>query len=66
MCIPHAPASSRSSNYERREKKSRKEYKAFDKSLLKPDPNFVDERTKPLKISVKKEEKKGFFSAFFS
>ena len=43
MCIPHAP--SKRFKAKRRERKRRPKASApFDKRLLKPDPDFTDER----------------------
>ncbi|WP_457594298.1 hypothetical protein [Hydrogenimonas sp.] len=60
MCIPHAPAKKRQPGI-RREKKERKHI-PFNKKLMKPDPEFVDERI------VKEPEKSGlkaWISKFF-
>jgi len=42
MCMPHA--SPKHSSPDKRDKKERKSLKPFNKELLKPDPDFTDER----------------------
>jgi len=43
MCIPHAP--NNTFKADKRERKSKaKESTPFDKKLLEPDPDFIDER----------------------
>ena len=43
MCIPHAPK--KTFKADRRERKSQpKSFAPFNKELLKPDPDFTDER----------------------
>jgi len=56
MCMMQAPINRKVPKVHRSEKKVVKEHKPFNKELLKPDSNFIDER------KVEKEEDKGFFS----
>ncbi len=56
MCMMQAPINRRSPQVHRFKKHEKKDVKPFNKELLKPDPDFVDER------KVKKEKDKGFFS----
>ncbi len=57
MCIMHAPINRKTINVSNR-RHDKKEHRPFDEKLLKPDPDFVDER----KTVYKKPEKKGFFA----
>ena len=57
MCIMHAPINRKTINVSRREH-DKKKPAPFNEELLKPDPNFVDER----KSVDNKPEKKGFFA----
>ncbi len=52
MCIPHAPAKKRRPGIRRKERT--KKSVLFNKELMKPDPEFVDERIvkKPEKVNV--------------
>lgn len=52
MCIPHAPNSVLPSKHKKR--RGPKKHIELDKKRMKPDPDFVDERTKP--YTPKKEE----------
>ena len=42
MCMPHA--SPKHSDSEKRDRSQRAPLKPFNKELLKPDPDFIDER----------------------
>lgn len=61
MCIMHAPINRKTINVHRN-KHDKKERTSFNEELLKPDPNFVDER----KTVDNKPEKKGFFAKILS
>lgn len=63
MCMPHGSAQTYNSVSKDRKNKIQKKHIVFDKSRMKPDPDFVDERVLPNK-KVKKE--KSFFDKFFS
>ena len=56
MCMMQAPVNRRQSNVRRYKKEDKKEATHFDKTLMKADPDFIDERV------TEKEEDKGFFS----
>ena len=56
MCVMHAPINRKKPTVHKYKKREVQEKTPFDKELLKPDPDFVDERR------VEKEEDKGFFS----
>ena len=55
MCIPHAP--NKSFSAEHKERKKPKKHIEFDKKRMEPDPDFVDERTKP----YEKQSEAGLF-----
>ena len=57
MCIMHAPINRKTINVSNRDR-TKKVVKPFNEELLKPDPNFIDER----KSTYKEPEKKGFFA----
>jgi len=57
--MPHA--SPKHSSAEKREKTVKKGLKPFNKELLKPDPDFIDER----KHSYIPKEKKSFLDKLF-
>ena len=59
MCMPHA--SPKHSSPERREKRDRTPLTAFNKELLKPNPDFIDER-KDYSIA---NDKKSFLDKLF-
>ena len=63
MCIPHSRAASFTA--EKREKKTAAKSlkRVSQEQFEKGDPDFVDER---IESSLKKEDKKGFFTALFS
>jgi len=54
MCVMHAPINRKTINVRRNEKKDTKTRASFNEELLKPDPDFVDERR------IKKIAEKGF------
>ena len=56
MCMMQAPMNRRIPEGHRYKKREVKHRTPFNKELLKPDPEFKDERR------VEKEEDKGFFS----
>lgn len=56
MCMMQAPVNRRQSNVRRYKKEEKKEATHFDKTLMKADPNFIDERKTEIK------EKRSFFS----
>jgi len=56
MCMMQAPVNRQVPKVYRSQKKVMKERTPFNKELLKPDLDFIDERR------VIKEEDKGFFS----
>jgi len=56
MCMMQAPINRKAPKVHRPTKRVAKERTAFNKELLKPDLDFIDER------KVEKEEDKGFFS----
>ncbi len=56
MCIMHAPINRKTINVSNR-RHEKKQRVPFNEELLKPDPDFKDER-----IIKTKVEKKGFFS----
>jgi len=56
MCMMQAPINRKSPKVYKPVKRVLKNKTPFNKELLKPDVNFVDER------KVEKEEDKGFFS----
>lgn len=57
MCIMHAPINRKTPTVRKSKKRVVTQRTPFNKELLKPDPDFVDER----KIAPKVESK-GFFS----
>ncbi|PHR57567.1 MAG: hypothetical protein COA44_05900 [Arcobacter sp.] len=65
MCIPHAP--SKTFKSERREKHERhlkpKASIPFNKKLLKPDPDFKDERTH---LYIPQDKPKSLLNKLFS
>lgn len=56
MCMMQAPINTKAPHVYRSTKKVAKKKTPFNEELLKPDPDFIDER------KIKKEEDKGFFS----
>ncbi|WP_353663060.1 hypothetical protein [Hydrogenimonas sp. SS33] len=56
MCIPHAPAKNYRQPSAKRSRGEQKRKIPFNKALMKPDPDFVDER-----IAPEREGKKGFW-----
>ena len=56
MCMMQAPINRRAPKVHRSQKRVMKARTPFNKELLKPDLEFIDERR------VKKVENKGFFS----
>ncbi len=54
MCMPHA--SPKHSSPERKNRRDKSTLKPFNKELLKPNPDFIDER----KHSFIRKEKKSF------
>ncbi len=56
MCMMQAPINRKIPEVYKPKVHVKKIKKPFNKELLKPDPDFVDER------KVQKEEDKGFFS----
>ncbi len=56
MCVMHAPINRKAPTVRKYKKREVQEKIPFNKELLKPDPDFVDERR------VEKVEDKGFFS----
>ncbi len=63
MCMPHGSAQTYNSVTKDRKSKIEKKHIAFDKSRMKPDPDFVDERSSTYE-APKKE--KSFFDKFFA
>ncbi len=59
MCMPHA--SPKHVSPDKRDKKERKSLKPFNKELLKPDPDFTDER----KHAYAPKKKKSFLDKLF-
>ncbi len=59
MCMPHA--SPKHVSPDKRERKAKKPLKPFNKELLKPDPDFTDER----KHTYIPKEKKSFLDKLF-
>ncbi len=57
MCVMHAPINRKTINVWNKSK-TKKVVKPFNEELLKPDPDFIDER----KQTYKEPEKKGFFA----
>ncbi len=57
MCIMHAPINRKTINVSNRDR-TKKIVKPFNEELLKPDPDFVDERKKP----KSEPQKRGFFA----
>jgi len=58
----HAPINRKTQQVHKSVKREKKERTVFNKELLKPDVDFVDER----KVrKVRKEENKGFFAKLF-
>ncbi len=60
MCVMHAPINRQAPKVHRSEKKVIKDRTPFNKELLKPDVDFVDERR------IEKVEDKGFFAKLFN
>ncbi len=61
MCMQRAPINRKRINVTSKYDKPKKKKTSFNKELMKPDPDFVDER-------IKKREtvrKRGFFFGFF-
>jgi len=56
MCIMHAPINRKAPKVHRSVKKDVKVSTPFNEELLKPDPDFIDERK-----AVRQEPKSGFF-----
>jgi len=57
MCIMHAPINRKTIGVASKYNRQKRRVKiSFNKELMKPDPDFVDERKKVVKV-----EKKGFF-----
>ncbi|BDY12352.1 hypothetical protein [Hydrogenimonas cancrithermarum] len=54
MCMSHAPAKAHQPGGWKKKEKAAKKHTPFDESLMKPDPDFVDERIE------KREKPKGF------
>ena len=57
MCIMHAPINRKTISISNREK-AKKVVNPFNEELLKPNPDFVDERKK---VEIK-PQKRGFFA----
>ncbi len=57
MCMMHAPINRKTISVSNRDR-TKKVKSAFNEELLKPDPDFKDER----KTINRKPEKKGFFA----
>ncbi|MFK5881668.1 MAG: hypothetical protein QM482_05595 [Sulfurospirillum sp.] len=57
MCIMHAPINRKTINVSNRDK-TKKVRPSFNEDLLKPDPNFIDERKKVESTP----QKRGFFA----
>ena len=62
MCMPHGSAQTYNSTASSRRDKAPKKHIAFDKTRMKPDPDFIDERVSSYKAP---EKEKSFFSKFF-
>ncbi len=59
MCIMHAPINRKTISVTKKYDRVKREMpKPFDERLLKPDPDFVDERKK----ESPKQDKRGFFA----
>ena len=56
MCVMHAPINRKAPKVHRSKKREVQTRTPFNKELLKPDMDFIDERR------VEKVEDKGFFS----
>ena len=59
MCMMHAPINRKAPKVHKPKKREVGQKIQFNKELLKPDPDFIDER------QAQKAKSKGFFDRFF-
>jgi len=61
MCVMHAPINRSAPKVRKSVKRDQKVATPFNEALLKPDPEFIDERRTATKV-----EDKGFFAKLFN